>query len=200
MEASVRCLQGLGCVCCAKSHESCQLQLIPNFYYPCKYYPKSRSLNSTLSSFQALQPQSLTSLNCSVSSFQVLQTTVYVFNPSPSFFQVLQSKIFISLNSYLYPSGTPIETLRLSTHLSPPFGGSKWNYMSVHSSFSFFPSGDSDTKIFILTSKYTWHMSSRCYVSVLHLITIISSICHKVAIRLVSLNWRYWCQMSAARR
>ena len=121
MEASVRCLQELSCVLCSEPHETCQLQLILNCYYPCKYYPKSRSLNSILSSVQALQPQLYMSLNCSVSSFKVLQPTVYVFNPSPSSFQVLQSNIYISLNLHLFPSDIPIETLRLSNHLCPPF-------------------------------------------------------------------------------
>ena len=107
------------------SHESCQLQIILNFYYPCKYYLMSRSLNSTLLFFQELQPQLPRSLNRSVSFLRVFQPRVYVFSPSPSFLQVLQSKLCISLNSYLFPSGAPIETLRLSTRLSPLFKCSK---------------------------------------------------------------------------
>jgi hypothetical protein len=122
MKASFRCLQELSCVLCSEPHESCQLQLILNFYYPCKYYPKSRSLNSTLSSFQTLH----------TANAYVSQLLCLFLSGAPTdslcFFQVLQSKIYISLNSRLFPSGNPIEilrlsaeTLRLSAHLCPPF-------------------------------------------------------------------------------
>jgi hypothetical protein len=124
----------------ALNHESCQLQIMLNFYYLCKCYPKSRSLNSTLSFFQALQPQLPRSLNRSVSSLQVFQPRVYVFSPSPSFLQKFQSKLYVSqLISLLYlsaPNFTSLnsslssiqvlQTLRLSTQFSPLFKCSKF--------------------------------------------------------------------------
>jgi hypothetical protein len=115
MEASFRCWQGLGCVLCSEPHESRQIQIILNFYSPCKYYPKSRTLISTVSSFQALQPQLHVSLNSSVSSLQVLQPRVYVFNPSSFSLQVLQSKLYVSqLISLLYSSAPSFTSLSSS--------------------------------------------------------------------------------------
>jgi hypothetical protein len=190
MEASIRCLQGLSCVLCSEPHDSRQLQLILSFYSSCKYYPKSRSLISILSSFQALQQQLHMSLNRYVSSLQLFQPCFQPISLFPSsapietlYFSQLISPTFrlsnrkITSLNWSLSSIQVLQTFGLSDYLSPPFRCSNWNYMSIHSSFSFIPSGDPYTKIFILTSKYTWHTCSRCYVSVLHLITIITSIC-----------------------
>ena len=107
MEASIRCLQRFSCVLCSETHESCQLQNILNFYYPCKFYPKSRSLDSTSSSFRS------SNRNC-VCLSTALCLHFRCFN-----------REFIFQPIFLVPSGAPIETLRLSTQLSPPFKCSK---------------------------------------------------------------------------
>ena len=205
----------------------------------------SRSLNSTLSSFQALQPQLHLSLNLSVSSLgapiETCVSRLISLFPSGAPIKTLRLSThhflsfrcsnwnFVSRLISLFPSGAPIETLRLSTHHFLPFRCSNWNFASPDSSLSslqalqsklyvsqlisFLPPGATEiiclstllsissfhvTLIFTLTSVYTWHMCSRCYVSFFHLNTIISSICLNVATRLVSLSWRNVCSQEVA--
>ena len=155
------------------------------------------------------------SLNSSIYSIQALQTLLLSTHLSPLFkcsklyvsqlICPLYSNVpnFTSLNSFIY-SVQVLQTLRLSTHLSPLFKCSK---LYVSQLISLLPSGVPTEIIylstplspsflqvslipryFILTSKYTWHTCSRCYTSALHLITIITSICLNLSIKLASLS------------
>jgi hypothetical protein len=136
MEVSIWCLQGFSRVLCSKPHESCQLQLILNLYYSCKYYPKSRSLDSTPSSFRSYNRNCLhlsTALSlpfrCSNREFMFSTHLPCSFSRS--------SRSFTSLNSS-FSSVQVLQTLRLSTHLSPLFKCSK---LYVSQLISLLPSG-----------------------------------------------------------
>jgi hypothetical protein len=94
----------------------------------------------------------LNSLCHSDASIETLRLSTHL---SLSFRRYIRN--FTSLNSSLSSIQVLQSKLYVSQLISPPFKCSNWNYMSIHSSLSFFFSCDSDTKIFY--SDFIVHMA-----------------------------------------